>query len=104
MKFAFHPDARLEYREAAAFYERRRPGLGAAFTCEIESVIEQILEQPERWRFIEQDVRRRLAHKFPYGVLYTVESDSILIVAVAHGSRKPGYWRDRLPGDQSRAR
>lgn len=46
MKYAFHPEARLEYREAAAFYESRRVGLGAAFTREIEAVIEQILRRP----------------------------------------------------------
>jgi plasmid stabilization system protein ParE len=100
MRYAFHPEARLEYREAAAFYDARRPGLGAAFTREIEGVIEQILENPERWRFIEQDVRRCLAHIFPYGVLYTIERDLILIIAVAHGSRMPGYWRERLPGNR----
>ena len=99
MNYAFHPEARLEYREAAAFYEARRPGLGAAFTCEIEAVIQQILGAPDRCRFIEQDVRRCFAHIFPYGIVYTVESDFILIIAVAHGSRKPGYWRERLPRD-----
>jgi len=88
VKVAFHPEARLEYREAAAFYEERRPGLGAAFSREIEGAIEQILEAPDRWRFIEQDVRRCLAHIFPYGVLNTVESDFVLIIAVAHGRRE----------------
>jgi plasmid stabilization system protein ParE len=97
MRYGFHPEARLEYREAAAFYESRRPGLGAAFTREIEAVIEQILQAPDRWRFIGQDVRRCLAHIFPYGILYTIEGDFVLIVAVAHGSRKPGYWRERSP-------
>jgi len=97
MKCAFHPDARLEYREAAAFYESRQVGLGAAFTREIEAAIEQIVETPERFRFIEQDVRRCLARTFPYGVLYTVEQDLVLIVAIAHGSREPGYWQKRLP-------
>jgi toxin ParE1/3/4 len=96
MKCAFHPDARLEYREAAAFYEPRQVGLGAAFTKEIETAIEQILATPERFRFIEQDVRRCLARTFPYGVLYTVERDLILIVAIAHGSREPGYWQERV--------
>ena len=99
MKHGFHPGARLEYREAAAFYEARRPGLGAAFTHEIEAVIRHILEEPDRWRCVEQDVRRCLANRFPYGVLYTVESDFILIIAVAHCSRKPGYWRERVPRD-----
>ena len=101
MYYGFHPEARFEYREAAAFYESRRPGLGAAFTREIEGAIEEILESPERWRIVEQDVRRHLAHIFPYGVLYTIESDFILIVAISHGSRKPGYWRARLSQNPS---
>jgi len=96
MTYAFHPEARLEYLEAARFYESRRPGLGVAFTREIETVIERILEAPDHWRIIEQDVRRCLTHIFPYGILYTIEEDFVLIIAVAHGSRKPGYWLHRL--------
>ena len=98
MIYDFHPEARLEYREAATFYESRRPGLGAAFTLEVEATIERVLEAPDRWRVIEQDVRRCLTHTFPYGILYTIEPDSILIVSVMHLRRKPGYWRARLSG------
>ena len=97
MTYAFHPDARLEYREAAAFYESRRPGLGAAFSVEIEETIRRILEAPERWRCIEQDVRTCRTRTFPYAILYTVEKGSVLIVTVMHLRRKPGYWRNRLP-------
>jgi toxin ParE1/3/4 len=96
MRYAFHPAARLEYRAAAMFYEARRSGLGAIFTREIEAAIDRIVAAPEQFRFVEQDVRRCLAHVFPYGVLYTLEGDFILIVAVAHASRRPGYWQDRL--------
>jgi hypothetical protein len=96
MTYDFHPEARQEYLEGAAFYERTRPGLGAAFTFEIEATIERIVESPARWRIIEQDVRRCLAHTFPYGILYTIEGDSVLIVAVMHLRRRPGYWLDRL--------
>lgn len=99
MRCAFHPDARLEYREAAAFYEARQVGLGAAFTREIETATEQVLETPERFRFVEQDVRRCLTRTFPYGILYTLERDLVLIVAIAHGSRKPGYWQERVSHD-----
>ena len=98
MTYDFHPEARLEYREAAVFYEARRSGLGAAFTLEVEAAIQRILEAPQRWRVIEQDVRRCLTHTFPYGILYTVEPESILIVAVMHLRRKPGYWQTRLAG------
>jgi toxin ParE1/3/4 len=99
MTYDFHPEARLEYSEAAVFYEARRSGLGAAFTLEIEAALQRILESPERWRVIEQDVRRCLTHTFPYGILYTIEAESILIVAVMHLRRSPGYWRSRLSGD-----
>jgi toxin ParE1/3/4 len=92
----FHPEARSEYREAAAFYEDHLPRLGAAFTLEVEAAIDRILEAPQRWRVIDQDVGRCLTHKFPYGVLYTIEHDSILIVAVMHLRRRPNYWLERL--------
>lgn len=49
----FHPDARLEYREAAIYYENRRSGLGAAFTLEVEATIERIKKAPDRWPVIE---------------------------------------------------
>lgn len=96
MRYGFHPEARREYRDAAAYYEAARPGLGAAFTLEIESVIEQITASPERWRSFEDDVRRCLARRFPYALLYSIETDYILIVAVMHGSREPGYWKHRM--------
>ena len=99
MTYEFHPEARVEYREAALFYDTRRSGLGAAFTLEVEAALARILEAPERWRVIEQDVRRCLTHTFPYGILYTIEAESILIVAVMHLRRRPGYWRDRLSDD-----
>ena len=82
---------------SAAFYEGCRPRLGEAFTDEIESILRRILEAPDHSPFLEKDVRRCLARRFPYGVLYTIETDYILIIAIMHCSRKPGYWRNRLP-------
>ncbi|HWB01933.1 MAG TPA: type II toxin-antitoxin system RelE/ParE family toxin [Verrucomicrobiales bacterium] len=96
MKPAFHPEARSEYREAAAYYEAAKPGLGTAFTREVESVVKLICEAPDRWRFFEQDVRRCLTRRFPYAILYTIEDSYILIIAVMHCSRKPGYWKSRI--------
>jgi toxin ParE1/3/4 len=96
MRFEFHPEARLEFRESAAFYEICRPKLGSAFTNEIESVLRQIIDSPNQWPILEEDIRRCLTRRFPYGILYTIETDYILIIAVMHCSRKPGYWRNRL--------
>jgi toxin ParE1/3/4 len=96
MSFAFHPEAHLEYLEAADFYKKRGAELGAKFTLEVEAAIDRIVEAPLRWPLFEQDVRRCLTHTFPFGILYTVDHDSILILAVMHCSRRPGYWKDRL--------
>lgn len=100
MRHEFHPDARVEYLEAVARYEERSAGLGARFTVEIEAAIQRILDGPERWRVMAEDVRRCRAHIFPYGVLYTIEEDYILIVAVMHRRQRPGYWQSRLTPNQ----
>lgn len=96
MIYKFHPDALAEYREAALWYSNRERELALRFTTSIEETIRRIVENPERWRVVEEDVRRCLTRIFPFAVLYTIEQDFILIVAVMHWSREPGYWRDRL--------
>jgi len=53
-----------------------------------------------RWRKFDEDVRRCLTRVFPYAILYTIEEDYILIVAVAHFSREPGYWKYRIPDEE----
>lgn len=96
MRFAFHPDALSEYEAAALYYHERRNGLELRFIESIENAIVRILERPEGWRRFDGDVRRCLAHVFPYAVLFTIEADHILIVAVMHCRREPGYWRPRV--------
>ena len=66
------------------------------FIQSIEDSIERILESPSRWRALDEAIRRYVVHVFPYGILYTVENDFVLIVAVMHFSREPSYWKDRI--------
>ncbi len=61
----------------------------------VESTIRLILQDAHRWRWVEKDVRRCLVPVFPYAILYSIEVESILIIAVMHTSREPGYWRHR---------
>lgn len=96
MTYRFHLDAKTEYTDAILYYESCRPGLGAAFTLEVEAAIQRILEAPTRWRTIEKDVRTCRTRTFPYALLYTMRGDTIFIVAVMHLHRKPGYWRERI--------
>jgi len=97
MRFEFHPEALEEYHEAAAYYAAQQPGLEQRFLASVEEVIALVVDAPTRWRILEDDVRRCLTCVFPYAVLYTVETDYILILAVMHCSRRPGYWRHRHP-------
>ncbi len=96
MKHAFHPDALEEYSAAVRAYEASQPGLGGRFIEHTEAAIAAICGAPDRWPVLEQDIRRRLTRIFPFALLYTIEDDYILIVAVMHCHRRPGYWRTRL--------
>jgi|SRR5579885_3578448 len=97
MKFEFHPEALTEYEEATNRYAQIDPELASRFVSSVEDAIRRLVDAPLRWRIIEDDVRRCLTHVFPYGILYTVEPEFILIVAVMHCSREPGYWKKRIP-------
>ena len=96
MNHVFHPDAALEFEEAVRFYRARGPTLGDRFAHDVRAAIRKILETQTRWRVLEGDLRLCLVRVFPYSVLYTLEQDYVLIIAIRHGKREPGYWRHRL--------
>ena len=96
MRVDFHPEALAELEAAAQFYESRKAGLGVRFIEAVEEAASRIAASPSTGRRVDEDVRRCLTRVFPYGVLYSVEHDSILIVAVAHLARESGYWKARL--------
>ncbi|MGH7572646.1 MAG: type II toxin-antitoxin system RelE/ParE family toxin [Gemmatimonadota bacterium] len=87
--------ARLEFLEAVDFYEARTPGLGADFIDEIERAVGNITANPRAGLPLEGNTRRVLLRRFPFSLIYEAQGDQALVVAVAHHSRKPGYWRDR---------
>ena len=95
MRYEFHPEALNEYSEAVRYYAAQRTDLAQAFINAVEDTIYRVREFPNRWAVVEQNIRRCLTKKFPYAILYTVNSDRILILAVMHCNRKPGYWKDR---------
>ncbi len=96
MRYEFHPEAVEDYQAAVDWYRERRTRLAIRFVEAVEDAIWKVAETPERWRIMEEDVRRCLTRVFPYGGLYTIERDFVLIIAVMHLSREPGYWRHRL--------
>jgi plasmid stabilization system protein ParE len=92
----FLPQAEQEMVEAAKYYESQAGGLGANYLSEIERAVAAIAESPEIWPIIEGKLRRRLVRRFPFGILYCIDPNEIVVVAVAHLRCKPGYWRERI--------
>jgi plasmid stabilization system protein ParE len=96
VKFAFHPEALAEFEAAALHYATIQPELAQRFVASNESAVGRLTDGPLNYSILEQDVRRCLARVFPYAVLYTIEPDYVLIVAVMHCHREPGYWKHRM--------
>ena len=96
MRVRFLEIAELELDQAFHWYESQAPGLGDAFVIELLSAAERVSLYPEAWHPLGEGVRRCRLNRFPYGLIYAVESGDILVLAIAHLHRKPGYWRDRL--------
>ncbi len=95
MNYSFHPEAEVEFTEAIDYYEERERGLGYDFAVEVYSAIERTIAFPKTWPVIEEDIRRSLVRRFPYGILYSEEKEGIYIVAVMHLHREPEYWKHR---------
>ena len=91
----FHKDADEEMKAAAGYYEEQVTGLGDNFLDEMEQGLSRIQQFPLLWPIYEGEYRRYILKRFPYGIIYRIESEKIFIIAVAHLRRKPGYWWDR---------
>jgi hypothetical protein len=96
MKYSIHPAARLELLEAIAYYEECRDGLGLEFSREVYSSIDRVVQFPLAWSEYSEDTRRCLTKRFPYGLIYQIIGEEILIIAVTQLNREPGYWEGRL--------
>jgi len=84
MNSEFLSDAENEFREATRYYETEAPGVGVAFVTEVRRAIRWIIENPYAAVAVGSGIRSKMLNHFPYNILYAVERDLILIVAVAH--------------------
>lgn len=97
MKVALLPPAQLELDEAFAWYESQVVGLGYGFLDEFNRAVRLAATFPALYQQINPGIRRCLLNRFPYGLIYGVDDEMIVIVAVAHIKRRPNYWLDRTP-------
>lgn len=92
----FHPEAAAEYVEAVAWYASRSEGIASRFEQEVERAVGLIDEAPHRWPPYDGVHRKILLRRFPYLLIYREHDGRWWVVAVAHGHRRPGYWKDRV--------
>jgi plasmid stabilization system protein ParE len=95
VKVIFHPGASEDYAAAFAWYYSRGTALASDFEREIERGIRLISQNPLRWPRYDNERRRLIVRKFPYSIIYELHGEDVVVLAVAHGKRKPDYWRDR---------
>src|SRR5580704_13858028 len=95
-KFYLPPSAVEEAEAAALWYRERSPRAGTRFVTELNQVIDGLLAAPHRWPQGPHGTRKLRFPYFPFAIIYRESKATIQILAVAHGRRRPGYWRTRL--------
>ncbi len=96
MNYWLHPEAQEDLREAAEFYrEQAGNALSQSFLAEFEHAVELLLQYPRLGPVWRRGNRRLVTRRFPFAVIYTIHGEQIRIIAVAHQSKHPGYWRRR---------
>jgi toxin ParE1/3/4 len=95
-RIEFHEDAATEYEEAVDWYIERSYLAAQKFSAEVSQAIENVVKTPQRWPNHLLGTRRFFLRHFPFAVIYRDLPLVIQIIAVAHGRRRPGYWKKRI--------
>jgi toxin ParE1/3/4 len=95
-RLEIHPQAAAEARAARAWYAERSASIAAKFIAELDRAIEQVTTSPKQWPTYLHGTRVYQLPRFPYLMVFLELDDTVQIVAVAHGKRRPGYWKKRL--------
>jgi len=93
---SFLPEAEEEMAAATRYYESRARGLGRDYLSEVERAVKTIKKSPETWPVVKEKIRRCIVRRFPFGIIYCIEPEEIVIIAVAHLRRRPKYWEERI--------
>ena len=95
LEIRLRPEAEQDLADAAAWYEEQRQGLGHEFLDEVLTMLSSIAKNPLMYPDVYRNTRRAVIHRFPFSVYFRVEIETIVVVAVMHGSRNPRRWKSR---------
>lgn len=96
MRVVVEHEAEQEMLEAAGYYDAQVAGLGADFLDEVEAASDIVGDDPLRFGYYDRPIRSIKLERFPYRLLFAVDAECVMIVAVMHLHRRPGYWKRRL--------
>lgn len=89
-------EAQKEYDEAAEWYEDRRKGLGLRYLFALQKMLHRIIESPDSFPVVFEDVREAVMRKWPYAIYFQVKDEYVLVLAIFHASREPIQWQNRV--------
>jgi plasmid stabilization system protein ParE len=94
------PEVEQDVAEAASWYEKRQPGLGAEFVEEVIRVWDALAENPllDCRRHPKKNIRWRYPERFPYRIVYEILEieRSVIVAAVLHAARHDREWKQRI--------
>ena len=90
------PEAEVEIRKAADWYDEHGAWLGEAFLDEVARVLEVIRDRPEQYPIVDDDIRKAVLRRFPYVLLYRARDSELVVISCFHTRRDPREWRRRL--------
>jgi ParE toxin of type II toxin-antitoxin system, parDE len=96
MKIRFLTLANQEVDDAVIWYDKQVGGLGREFLDELDRSVRLVRTYPEASTEIEPGIRRCLLARFPYSMVYGIDQETVVVIAVAHLHREPRYWADRF--------
>ena len=91
-----HPAALAEFKAALTWYLERSETAALNFVAELDRAVDLVTKSPRRWPVGEYATRKFVLNRFPFAVIYREKDASVQVLAIAHGHRRPGYWRGRL--------
>jgi toxin ParE1/3/4 len=91
-----HPSALEEWKMTVNWYFERNETAAARFVAEVDRAMEFLSDTPERWPVGKHGTRKFVLRRFPFAIVYREKQTAIQVLAIAHGHRRPGYWKDRL--------
>lgn len=89
------PGARRDFDESFDWYLQRSPKAALRFSAAIDAALARVAAKPEGFAAIDDVHRECRVETFPFRVVYRVSGECILVVAIAHAKRRPGYWKNR---------